>query len=127
MNHLFRVPFWISPVASAAATEPAGYSPPIPIPAGVSLVYAEGRERTEEEAADGEHDEDAVGGATTVRAGAEGRKDDEEDGGGGHGKLARVVVGDPAKGQLADDGAGEGDRGDVPGGARVFVVFRVDD
>lgn len=33
MNQRLRVPFLISPVASAAATEPAGYSPPIPIPA----------------------------------------------------------------------------------------------
>ncbi len=32
INHLFLVPFLTSPVASEAATEPAGYSPPIPIP-----------------------------------------------------------------------------------------------
>lgn len=32
MNHLFLVPLFNSPVASLQATEPAGYSPPIPIP-----------------------------------------------------------------------------------------------
>ena len=32
MNHIFLVPDLTSPDASAAATLPAGYSPPIPIP-----------------------------------------------------------------------------------------------
>jgi len=32
MNHRFRVPLFNSPVASEQATEPAGYSPPMPIP-----------------------------------------------------------------------------------------------
>lgn len=83
--------------------------------------------RTEEESTHGQHHENALGSATAVRPCAERGKYDQDDGRGRHGKLPRIVVGDPAKHQLTDHGAGEGDRGDILRGVRAGVFFGVDD
>jgi hypothetical protein len=63
--------------------------------------------------------------AATIGAGAERGKDDQDDGGEGHGEFSGVVIGQVAEGELADDSASKGDRGDVLGSGRVLVFLGV--
>ena len=123
MNMKCLQPLLTSPVDSAHETDPAGYSPPMPMP-----TWTGGREhsvrhrewgRAYEEAPDGQHGEHACGLAVVVGAGGQGGEDDEYDRGHEQRVGARPAVRQHAEDELADDGAGEGDGADDVLGLRA--------
>lgn len=138
MNHRLRVPFLSSPLDSAQPTLPAGYSPAAcqlrhpttPCHSQAFHAYERGERRTANAHADKEaprrqHVEHADRLALVVGARGEGREDDEDDGRQQQRVVARPVVRGEAKDELADDGTGKGDVGDVLGGLRVLVHVAV--
>jgi len=84
MNQRFLDPCLSSPVDSAQPTDPAGYSPPIPMPTYVvvNCRVTEGltTRMAYKEAPSSEDVEHADFRAVPVRAGGEGSEDDQDDG-----------------------------------------------
>ena len=112
MNQRFRCPSLSSPVDSAQATLPAGYSPLLHSQPNFLLnkVKSIPNADTHKEPPRSQSRKKSLSAAASaVRAGGKGREDEEDDGRGHQSPFARIVIAHPAKEKLAHYGAGEGD------------------
>ena len=128
MNHRLRCPSFSSPVFSAHATLPAGYSP-LPHISHVLSQYDRSRvpnANPQQKSPCRQSLEHAIDSPATIRARAESCENKEDDGRGQQTPFARVMIARPAKEQLPDDGTSKGDGGDILLSRVAGVLFPVD-
>lgn len=125
MNQRLRVPDLSSPLVSAQATLPAGYSPVIVAEVSISrhnrFDELGKRKRTSnananKESPGSQHVEHANRLAVPVGASGQSSEDNEDDGGHEQRVGARPEIGQEAKKQLSNDGADKGNVGDILAG-----------